>query len=228
VGKATQQVLEGFGIRTAGQLVAFPADILRRRFGKWGDELIRTARGEGSDVVRIPEEHDLEKSMSHEHTFAQDVVDVGTMHSQLSLLCEKLARRLRAAGMVGRCVSVKIRYQGFETVEHGWKLHGVIQNEMELLPIVLALFAESYHQGRPVRLLGVQVSSLVLVSSIMQQELFVASQEGSCLAHACDRIKDRYGEHAVAYASAAPSGALSRRSRVRLPFSGERPVRRVA
>ncbi|MBU1982806.1 DNA polymerase IV, partial [bacterium] len=75
VGRSTARVLESFGIRTAGELAAFPVEILRRHFGKWGEDLNRIARGEGSDQVLAADEWPDEKSMGHEHTFSSDLTD---------------------------------------------------------------------------------------------------------------------------------------------------------
>lgn len=201
VGRATERVLESFGIRTIGQLADFPAEILRRRFGKWGEELVHVARGEGSDVVQKSEERPDEKSMGHEHTFGADVTDAETILGRLHLLSERVARRLRAANMAGRCVSVKIRYRGFETNTHEHKLKRFVQHETDIYPVAEMLFHESYESGRPVRLVGVQVCALWPTARILQLELFMAPENPDWLARACDEIKDRFGESSIGFAS---------------------------
>jgi nucleotidyltransferase/DNA polymerase involved in DNA repair len=203
VGKATERILESFGIRTAGQLADFPAELLRRRFGKWGDELGRLARGEGSDEVHIPEEHPQEKSMGHDHTFGKDVTDPVALLGRLHLLCERASRRLRIANLLGRVVSVKIRYKGFETTLHGCTLQRHVQHEMYLYPVAEKLFWESYRRDTPVRLIGVHVADLVSESDILQQELFVPDAELDGLFKACDQIKDHFGEASIGFASGA-------------------------
>jgi DNA polymerase IV len=200
VGKATQRILEGFGIRTAGQLAEFPEDILRRRFGKFGNDLSRIARGEGADDVLVEEERPLEKSMGHEQTF-QNVHDTTLLLGRLHLLCERVARRLRAGDMAGRVVTVKIRYKGFETVIHGRKIKTHVQHEMFIYPVAEQLFHEAYRKGEDVRLVGVHVSDLLPVEDILQQELFVQKRETSQLMETCDGIKERYGEASIGFAS---------------------------
>lgn len=201
VGKVTQRTLEAFGIRTAGQLAAFPVDILRRHMGKFGEELVRIARGEGSDAVATPHERPQERSMGHEHTFGQDFTDVSILLGRLNLLCERVARRLRAANLAGQVVNVKIRYKGFETVLHGRKLKQCVQHEMYIYPVAEMLFHESYRVGQPVRLIGVHVSGLISTDEILQQELFAPPDTPTLLGRTCDHIKERFGEDSIGYAS---------------------------
>ena len=202
VGRSTERLLISYGVRTVGQLAVFPADILRRRLGKWADELLRTANGGGEDRVLVPDEHPEEKSMGHEHTFSAALSDPAQILGRLHLLCERVARRLRTAGLTGRCVAVKIRYsKGFETVLHGHKIKHYIQHEMDIFPVAEKLFYESYQRDHPVRLVGVTVSELIAAKQLLQQELFVADAQPDHLSKTCDRIKDRYGERAIGFAS---------------------------
>jgi DNA polymerase IV len=219
VGKATERVLHSFGIVTAGQLAAFPLEPLRRRFGKWGDELLRLARGESSDEVKIPQEYAQEKSMGHDHTFGADVTDPVTLLGRLHLLCEKASRRLRSADLLGQVVSVRIRYKGFETTLHGCTLKHASQHEMYLYPVAERLFWESYRQGTPVRLIGIHISHLVAADEILQQELFVPDCPVDGLFRTCDDIKDRYGENSIGFASGAlSSGGRSDRKGRRIDY----------
>jgi DNA polymerase-4 len=202
VGRATERVLRELGVCTIGQLAAFPADILRPRLGKWADELVRNARGEGNDEVLLPGDHPQEKSMSHEHTFSMALNDSHLLLGRIHLLCERVARRLRTAKLIGRCVSVKLRYnKGFETILHGHKLKHFVQHEMDIYPVAEKLFHQSYRTGQMVRLVGVQVSELISTAELLQQELFIGSDEPDHLSQACDEIKDRYGERAIGFAS---------------------------
>ena len=204
VGKATERILQSYGVRTVGQLAAFPAEVLRPRLGKWAGELVRMARGEGNDLVLAPGEHPQEKSMSHEHTFSAALGDSHLLLGRIHLLCEKVARRLRTASLAGRCVNVKLRYnRGFETVLHGHKLKRCVQHEMDIYPVAEKLFGESYRSSQLVRLVGVQVSDLISTGELLQQELFIGSDEPDHLSQACDEIKDRYGERAIGFASGA-------------------------
>jgi DNA polymerase IV len=201
VGRATEQALHSFGVHTAGQLAVFPVEILKRRFGKWGAELSRVARGEGDDVVLRPDERPQEKSMGHEQTFSRELKNEHDILGRLHLLCEKVARRLRAAQLAGKVVSVTIRYKGFETVSHERKVKRNIQHEMDIYPVAEALFHEAYQPAQLVRLVGVHVADLMSTAHVRQLELFVPPLEPDDLTRACDDIKERFGERAIGFAS---------------------------
>jgi hypothetical protein len=72
VGPKTAEKLAGMGILTIGDLAAWPADDLTRRFGQHGEDLTRHARG--IDQRPIITER-ATKSISQETTFAHNVVD---------------------------------------------------------------------------------------------------------------------------------------------------------
>jgi DNA polymerase-4 len=214
IGKATQAVLEEFGIRTAGELATFPREVLRRRLGQWGEHLIEIARGHGRDDVLTAEDRPEEKSMGHEHTFGEDLTDRDQILGRLHLLCEKVGRRLRARAMAGRVVTLKLRYQGFETTLHGRKLKRHMQHEADIYSAATRLFEESYERGRAIRLVGVSVSDLISSSLLRQQELFLVPAEFTGMSRVCDRIKERFGDGSIGYASSVfHSGRRSGRPR---------------
>jgi DNA polymerase-4 len=227
IGRATTAALERLGIRTAGQLAAFPVDLLRRIFGKWGDELHNIAIGQGQDAVLTPDERPDEKSMGHEHTFERDLTEAPLLLGRLHLLCERVARRLREAKMAGRVVTLKLRFHGFETRFHGRKLRDYVQHETEIFAIAQTLFQECFDR-RPVRLVGVTVSDLMPDLRLRQLDFFSPRTRLAILSQACDQIKDRFGENSIGYASgvffslrSSPSyGVRPRRTKCYRPFHG--------
>ena len=202
IGPSTERVLHGFGLQTVGQLSRFPADILRRRFGKWAELLIQSARGEGDDIVLRPAERPIEKSMGHEHTLSRALKAGNELFGELIRLCAKTARRLRAAGLAGRVVTLKIRYTSFVTLTHECTLSRYIQHELDIFPAAMRLVREALDERQDVRLIGVHVADLVPVSRIRQQDLFINTQRADDLMQTCDEIRDKYGEDAVGLAAA--------------------------
>jgi DNA polymerase-4 len=227
IGRATTEALGRLGIRTAGQLAAFPIDMLRRVFGKWGDDLQKIALGQGDDAVLTPNERPDEKSMGHEHTFEQDLTEPALLLGRVHLLCERVARRLREAKMAGRVVTLKLRFHGFETRFHGRKLKDYLQHETEIFSIARTLFHECFDR-RPVRLVGVSVSDLMPDLHLRQLDFFSPHTRLAILSQACDEVKDRFGEEAIGYASgvffsarSSPSyGIRPRRTKCYRPFHG--------
>ncbi|MDX2175162.1 MAG: DNA polymerase IV [Candidatus Sumerlaeia bacterium] len=200
VGPKSVAVLEAHGIRTCGELAALDAEGARALFGDHGSELVARARGESDApvVVEAPP-----KSLSHEETFPQDTRDAEFLDGILSNLCEKVANRLRRHGARAALVTLKYRYQGFETHTAARSLADPTDDEVELLRAARTLLAENWNRGRAVRLLGVAAGNLVFGRA--QLDLFAAAEDERKLRlHAAiDAIRGRHGYGAVRRASSA-------------------------
>jgi DNA polymerase-4 len=193
--------LHSFGIRTIGDLAVFPTDVLRRRFGKIGSDLSRLARGQGNDKVLTPEELPAEKSMGHAYTFSHDITDPALLSGSLHLLCERVARRLRAKQRAGKVVTITVRYHGMETHTHGHKLKRNVDQEADVFTAASELFHQIYEPPRPVRLLGVSVSELESTVQIRQCEMFTPQRDPAQVARVYDDIRERFGINSIGYAS---------------------------
>ncbi|MCL4306571.1 DNA polymerase IV [bacterium] len=200
IGPATSHVLHGLGIRTLHELAIYPTEILRRKLGVRGPELQLLARGGGNSTVMRSDELPPEKSMSHETTFHEDQTSADAILGRMMLLAEKVARRMRTARLTGRVVTVKIRYKGFETVHQQRKLARFVYMESDIFMAAKKIFEEIYDPSRPVRLVGVDVSQLVPMARVLQQELFAPRQDRDALTHACDDIKEKFGANLIGYA----------------------------
>ncbi|MBU1919713.1 DNA polymerase IV [bacterium] len=209
VGRATEPVLNALGIQTIGDLAAYPADVLKTKFGIRGPELKTLAQGGGSDRVMTHEELPDEKSVGHEMTFGDNLKTAEDIEGRLLMLTEKVARRMRVGGFAGRIVTLKLRYKGMETYVHGHKFARPLWFEGDLFAAARKLLYEIYDSSRPVRLIGVSVSGLSKTTRCQQQELFDKQTHLHTLANTCDDIKDRYGEATIGYAS----GLLTRSGR---------------
>ncbi len=181
-----------------------PRETLQERFGEWGAELWRKARGIDESPV---EEGDEAKSIGHEHTFDEDTDDYELVRSTLMHLCEKTARRLRRAGRAGHTVTTKVRFEGFVTVTRQQRLDRPVCEASGIYAAALENFAAAPPDGRRIRLVGVSVSGLVgrdaVPGRVVQQPLF---EDGGPvkgedvrrrIARAEDAVMDRFGEDAI-------------------------------
>ncbi|MBL0061063.1 MAG: DNA polymerase IV [bacterium] len=200
VGPATRHVLNGLGIRTLGELAIYPTDVLRNKLGSRGPELQLLARGGGNSTIQRSEDLPAEKSMSHETTFFENQTNTDAILGRMMLLSEKVARRMRIAHLTGRVVTVKIRYKGFETVHQQKRLARFVHMETDVFAAAKMIFEQIYDPSRPVRLIGVDISQLVPMGRVLQEELFTPQQDRDSLTHACDDIKERYGNNVIGYA----------------------------
>lgn len=112
VGPRTDEKLAAMGIYTIGDIAAWPAADLARRFGQHGEDLARRARG--SDMRPIVTER-AAKSISQETTFARDVTDRATLERTLREQASTIAAKLRRDEVLGTTVKLKIRWPDFTT-----------------------------------------------------------------------------------------------------------------
>jgi len=204
VGKVTERQLHALGIRRVGDLARLDEAVLEERFGKWGLALAGKARGLDAGAWFDGEigAEEAPKSISHEHTFDLDSADVELLEATLARLAEMVARRLREHGLFARTVQLKLRYKDFSTITRAHTLDHATQLDTELLGEARRLFRDNWKRGRPVRLLGVQASSLEAQPGQMSLLEEPASERWARALAAADRLRDRFGEAAVSLGSA--------------------------
>ena len=198
VGPKTQERLEALGLRTIGQLAEWPEPDLVRRFGAWGEDLARHARGRDDRPLETEREA---KSISKETTFARDVTEREVLRRTLLELCDQVAANLRRQGLHARTVKLKLRWPPFETITRQKTLDTPTDLEGDIFAAAFELFQAAWGKGRPVRLIGVGVAGLQ--TGARQLGLFDTAQDTrhEKLAEAMDKIRARYGWDAVRRAS---------------------------
>ena len=195
VGNVTFQLLSRIGIRQIKTLAEMPVDVLQQMIGKNGAELWKKANGiDDSPVVPYSER----KSLSAEHTFAQDSIDLENMRSIISGMVEQLAFQLRQEKWLTSVVTIKIRYANFDTETKQCRISHTSADHT-LLKYALELFKKLYTRRMRLRLIGIRFSGLVHGSH--QMDLFEDTEELMNLYQSMDRIKNRFGKSAVGRAS---------------------------
>jgi DNA polymerase IV len=193
VGPKMEEELARLGVHTIGALAALEPDRLARKLGTHGHDLMRLARGEDDrPVVADPGEA---KSLGQEHTFDQDVSDLGTLRATLLDLADAVARRLRSHDLRGRTVTLKYRDETFRTLTRAETLVKPTDAGEVLFRTAWRLF-EGVHGERRVRLLGIYTSGF---GAGAQMDLFAPP------ASAADKVRDavdrRFGEGTLTRAS---------------------------
>ncbi len=197
VGQVTARELARLGVETIGDLARLQVEELRLWFGiAHGDGLWRAAHG--FDDSPVTPEHEA-KSLSREETFAQDIRDPALLRRELLRLSDAVAARLRYHGLRARTVSLKLRYGDFTTLSRQATLAEPTDAGAAIYAQALALFEAAWDR-RPVRLLGVSADNLT--QAARQLRLFEQQDTRQAqLEAALDRIRARFGEHAIQRAS---------------------------
>lgn len=197
VGDVTFNLLSRIGIRNIQTLSEMPAPVLQQMIGKNGLELWKKANGIDNNPV---EPYVERKSISTEHTFGQDTIDLAKLRSLFTGMVEKLAFQLRSEQWLASTVTVKIRYSNFDTETKQCRVAYTSADHV-LSRTVMDLFDRLYQRRMRLRLVGIQFSGLVRGN--YQINIFEDTQEMMALYQAMDRMKQRYGFDSVARCAGA-------------------------
>ncbi len=159
VGPATQAKLnKTFGVETVAELRRVSLVELCTLCGKNGEMLYRFARGEDDrpvDPVRV------RKSLGSERTYAEDLSDQAAIAAEISRQSQGVARSLSRRGLRGTLVTIKVRYDDFETVTRSKTLGFSTDDGGDIEKTALELLQRTEANQRPVRLLGVTMGRLM-------------------------------------------------------------------
>jgi DNA polymerase-4 len=153
----------------------------------------------GIDERDVEPEHDV-KSISHEETFARDIVDMNFAKKELLSLSNKVARRMRSEGITGKTVTLKVKYSDFVQITRSTTLLNSTNDGFKIYATSCCLLKKTKVGKRPVRLLGISISQLNLFGTETQLSLFQqdkASSKRERLNAALDSISDKFGEKSV-------------------------------
>jgi len=158
IGPVTAEKLADMGVTTVGDLAQLSDRELAARFGDHGAAMAQRARG--IDQRPVMTEHER-KSVSRETTFIQDLRELEALKKELWRLSQSVARRLERAGVAAGTITIKLRYDDFETLTRQMSLDVPTDDDVRIYRAVLVLLKQAWEWERPVRLLGVGGADLV-------------------------------------------------------------------
>ncbi|HEY3844702.1 MAG TPA: DNA polymerase IV [Acidimicrobiales bacterium] len=210
VGPATATRLHELGVRTVGDLAALPPETVVRRLGKAsGLHLAALARGEDPDPVR-PDRPT--KSIGHEETFSQDLIDPVVLERHVLRMAESVATMLRGGTTAARTITVKVKFSDLSLQTRSHTLGRAITTGGAIGQVAAALLA-GVDPGEGIRLLGVSASGLVESGGDQlsfdlgdgrdegQQSATTREQSWSDVTAAVDAIRTRFGSSSVGSAA---------------------------
>ncbi|MGO2659487.1 DNA polymerase IV [Mycetocola reblochoni] len=197
VGQRTAEQLESRAIRTVGDVAAAPVEVLSRIVGPAAaQKLSELARGIDPRPIQLSRE---EKSIGHETTFASDVADPAVVRRTVLGLADRVAARLRSAGLSAGGVAVKLRYGDFRTVSRSRVLVEPSDVAQRIADVARGLVDECWDSSQPVRLLGVRAERLDGAGSTMQ--LWNPDESWRDTESTMDELRSRFGASAISRAS---------------------------
>jgi DNA polymerase-4 len=206
VGPATAKRLHDLGVRTVGDLAALPEDALVRRLGKAsGAHLAALARGDDPDPVNP---NRANKSLGHEETFSEDLVDALELERHVLRMADSVATMLRGASTACRTVTVKVKFKDLSLITRSHTLSRPISTGGAIGQVASALLA-GVDPGEGIRLLGVSASGLTTAGADQlsfdlgdgmteaNQSATAVEQSWQDVTVAVDAIRNRFGKTSV-------------------------------
>ena len=192
VGKATDERMRTYGIRTIGDLRTKSEPWLREFFGSEAGRYYQLARGLDDRPV-VPDSD--AKSIGHEQTFETDVADREAVLGVMLDQAEQVAARLRRHGLTARGLSLKIRFGDFQTISRSTTFARPTDATADLWDAARVVFGQWPFQ--PVRLIGVTAERLSPGQG--QLDLFTdpAHERQRKVDAVADRINARFGKRSI-------------------------------
>ena len=197
VGRTTEKRLTLMGVRTIGDLERLSINMLKSTFGQTGSWLHRSAQGLDDRPVEPCREA---KSLGNEETFATDLVDQARIRQELLALATKVGGRLRRHELMGRTITLKIKYHDFTTQTRSRTLASPTNDHGEIFTQTLELLKKTEAGRCPIRLLGVGLANLTPAAGGAQMHLFDdqgKTRKRAKVNAALDTIQDRFGGQAI-------------------------------
>ncbi len=157
VGKVTEGKMHSIGINTGADLRKFSVDELKIHFGKAAEYYYSVARGIDNRPVQNSRER---KSIGAETTFAEDLIDSTEMLIQLHRLSERVMATLDKKHMTARTVTIKVKFDDFRQVTRSHTFEDAYINKDLVKKWIPVLLEKTVAGEKPVRLLGISLSSL--------------------------------------------------------------------
>jgi DNA polymerase IV len=171
VGRAMQRRLAADGILRIGQLRALGRRELALRYGRLGLRLADLVAGEDSRRVQPVTRA---RSISAETTFPRDEADTTVLTRALQEQCERLAERLKQAGLGAAGVTLKLKTADFRLRTRSRRLAEPTQRAVMLFAAARPLLADEADDVTRFRLIGIGADALVDAAEADPPTLFNA------------------------------------------------------
>jgi DNA polymerase-4 len=200
VGPATLRRLEALGVQTVGDVAALPESALVSALGAaHGTHLAQLARN--IDDRGVTPEREA-KSIGNEETFPTDVRSRAELERELVRLSDRVASRLRTAGLEARTVTLKLRFADFRTITRSRTEPASTALSTDVAGIARDLLAP-IDLGSGIRLIGVSASQLAPpterqgVLDLGGDDPDANRERRGAVEAAVDAVRARFGSDAV-------------------------------
>ncbi len=169
IGKKTKLYYYKKGIKNIGDIINTPLHKMIQLFGKQGKWIWNVINGFDNRMVK--EFHEERKSISAERTFYTDTQDFEEILSRFEDINKKIHKIVNKHHITYRTITLKIRFERFQTFTRSKTLPYHIQDEKCVLNTILELFNEFSNNEKKVRLVGIKLSNFIKNQKTRQTNL---------------------------------------------------------
>lgn len=156
VGKVTAKKMKSMNLHTGADLKKLTEQDLIKHFGKAGKFYYLIVRGIDEREVHAERET---KSLAVEDTFEHDLITVKEMHTELSKLADKICTRLQKSQLMGRTVTLKLKYHDFKQITRNQSFNEPISDYTTIINTAKQLLENTDLKDKKIRLLGISLSN---------------------------------------------------------------------
>ena len=200
VGRATQRVLNNYGIHTIRDLATINPEFLRSQLGKNGVALWNYANGNDLSLVARKDFVSPMKSVGHGITTVKDLEKPEQVWAVFLELTQDIGHKLRVHELSAEGVAIHIRDNTLSTRQWQTKLDLPTQSSMIIAKRAFQLFEAKYGWHHPIRSVTVQAINLIPQDTPRQIGLFVdiERQEKLERVEKCiETIRRRFGKDSI-------------------------------
>ncbi len=161
VGKKSVERLHEMGIYTGADLLEIPEMTLIDKFGRFGYDLYRRARGISNSPVKV---NRIRKSIGKERTYGKLLYTEEDAKKELTSLAKRVSESLNKYEKTGKTIVLKLRYADFSTLTKRVTLDEYTRDAELIERYAHEIFDSVAEAGKGIRLLGVTVTNFGSVS----------------------------------------------------------------
>jgi DNA polymerase IV len=171
VGPVTARKMERLGIVTGADLREWSLPALQANFGGSADWYWRICRGIDEREVKPDRPY---KSVSAERTFDEDLRDPERLSAELERIAGYAWDRVRRAEVMGRTVTLKVKFADFTIVTRSRSFAGPVPDQDAFAAAGRALLATLLPLSKGIRLLGLGLHNLTEINNGQPAQLGLA------------------------------------------------------
>lgn len=199
VGRKTSVKLKSFGIFTIGDLAKSDISVLRKAFGKNGEEICAFANGLDDARVLSSYCYPKPKSISRSTTTPIDLTNALQVWKIYLAMSEEIALQLRENCLAAKGVRIHIKTNDLNVRDFDRSFDRPTDISAEIAERGMRLFLENCDFSVPLRSIGIGVMSLQS-GDVFQQSIFDDNKKLSRLENQDSKlfyIRSRFGENAI-------------------------------